>query len=287
MKTILVLTNLSKSAKNAANVALTIAAKTNANVLLLNSYLAPFAILSSEAEGRTMENYELIEKISEKELIKETKRLRKRLASMANLSHQPTINFVNSTDSLTHAIKHILHSYQVSLIVMGARSTALASLFSAVDLNGLLHNIHCPLLLVPSKYQAATVKNLVYATDLAAVDKTYIQQIANYAEMYQFHVHVCHVSAPAFIPDFKEEDEVTSFLSAIQRQEFGHLSFAHVQGKDVAKTLDQLCKKVGADALCVTYRPHGFSWQLLHQSTANKLTKNQQLPLVIMPAKLN
>lgn len=287
MKTIIVLTNLSSSAKNAANVALTMAVKTNANLLLLSSYLAPFAILSSEAEGRAMENYDLIEQVNERALIRETKRLQKRLTLLNNLSFQPSINFVNTTNSLTNAIKPILHTHQVSLILMGARNTALATLFSAIDLNGLLNTIHCPLLLIPNKYNGNSLKNLVYATDLEANDHKYIQQIAQITEQYHFHVYVCHVSAPAFVPDFKEEDEVTSFMSAIQRQELGHLSFEHLQGKNVAQTLHRLCQKVNADALCIAHRKHSFSWQLFHDSTSSKLIKNQKLPLVILPAKLS
>lgn len=73
MKKIIVLTDFSATARNAANTALNIAILLNCDVLLINSFFLPFAIFTAEAEGRSMVDTALIASASQDSLKKSQK----------------------------------------------------------------------------------------------------------------------------------------------------------------------------------------------------------------------
>lgn len=284
MKTIIVLTDFSKTARNAANAAIDIAIQIHSNILLVNSYLLPFAIFAIEAEGRSLVDSALIASVSEAGLKKEARRLRRLIDTKTTT--KPQVDVLSSIESVNQTIKNLDESKQISMMIMGIHHTSLPIIFSAIDLEPLLKLLKYPLLIVPKKHCDFPITNFVFATDLDHDDLSILRLIHHYAKLFKFNIHVCHVSRPVFVPDFIEEDQVRKFEHRVAMLGQGHITFTNLKGKNIAKVLNEFNRAIGADILGIIYNPHSLTYKLLNGSHTSQLAKNQKLPLFIFPSNL-
>jgi len=284
MKKIIVLTDFSSTARNAANAALNIATLLNCDLLLINSFFLPFAIFTAEAEGRSMVDTALIASASEDSLKKEARRLRRMINSKTELTQKPIINYLSTIESINQTIKELNETLQVSMLVMGVHRTSLPIIFSAIDIEPLLKQLKYPLLIIPKSYRNSPIKNFVFATDLGNDDIPVLRQIQEYSKKLKFDIHVCHVTKPVFIPDFIEEDKQAKFINRLAFLGHNNITFTDLKGKNVAKTLNEFNRTIGADTLGIIYNPHSFAYKLLIGSHTSQLVKHQRLPLIIFPA---
>ncbi|MFI5451372.1 universal stress protein [Pedobacter sp. UC225_61] len=284
MKKLILLTDFSKTARNAANVALEIAVKMQLDILLVNSYLTPFAIFAAEGEGRSLLDSGLIASASEDGLKKEVRRLRRIVDSKSLSAQKITIEAIATLETVSQAIKSLTKTFDIQMMVIGVHETALPVIFSAVDLDQMLHQLTCPLLIVPKKFINFKVNDFVFASNLGTGDFAVLNKIWSYAKIFKFNIHICHVSAPVFVPDFIEEEMVLKFEHHVALLGQGNITFTNLKGKNLAKTLNEFSTSIGADMLAIIYNPHSISWKLFHNSHTAKLIRNQQLPLLIFPS---
>lgn len=283
MKTLIILTDFSKTARNAATTALEIAIQLHSNVLLVNSYLLPLAIFSAEAEGRALMDSALIAAVSETGLKKEARRLKRLLNAKSDLIQKPEINILSAIDSVNQTVQTLSKSMQISMMVVGAHHTWLPFIFSAIDLKQLLAQLNYPLLIIPKNHSGITIKNFVFAADFGTDNHPLLHHLLDYAKLFNFQIHLCHVSPSVFIPDFIEEDKVANFERYIAILGQGKISFTVVKSNHVAKAINACCVAIGADLLGIIYHPHGMGWKMLHENHSAKLIRNQKLPLIIFP----
>ena len=283
MKKIIVLTDFSKTARNAANSAIEIAMQFPSDILLVHSYLLPFAIFASEAEGRSLVDSALIASSSEIGLKKEARRLKRLVDTRTWASPKPQVDTYSSMESVSAMVKTLSKSVQVSMLIMGKHHSSLPMIFSAVDLDPLLKQIKYPLLIIPTNHRAFPISNFVFATDLGRDDLAVLRVIQDYAKAFKFSIHVCHVSKPVFIPDFIEEDSVAKLTNRVALMGQGNITFTNLKGRSVARALNKFNQTIGTDMLGIIYNPHSLAYKLLNGSHTSKLVKSQQLPLIIFP----
>jgi nucleotide-binding universal stress UspA family protein len=286
MKKLILLTDFSKTARNAANIAVEMAIELQLDILLVNSYLAPFAIFAAEGEGRSLLDSGLIASASEEGLKKEARRLRRIVNPKTQLTPKINIETIATLETINQAIKSLTKSFDVQILVIGVHETTLPVIFSAIDLDQLLRQLKCPLLIVPKKFRNLKINDFVFASNLGEEDLAVLNKISSYAKFLKFNIHVCHVSAPVFVPDFLEEDKVRKFEHNVALLGQGNISFTNLKGKNIAKTLNEFNALTGADMLGIIYNPHSFGWKLFHDSHTAKLIRNQQLPLMIFPSNI-
>ena len=137
MKTLLIPTDFSKNADHAARYGLSIAQKTNATVILLNSYELPYA-----DTVMTTSLLEVMRKNSNEQLEALKKKYNAEFPDV-------DIDIMSSMNNSIRAIKTHAERLQVRLELERERRQ---------DLNVSLHNVWCPdapLLPTPEKYDAA------------------------------------------------------------------------------------------------------------------------------------
>jgi len=283
MKTLIILTDFSKNARNAANAALEIAVKLNSKLLLVNSYLMPVAVVSAESEGRGMIDTSLITSASTSGLKKEARRLKALLNKMTVTIRKPEVGYLATMDSIHDVVKILSEKLQISMMVIGAHETSLPRLFSEINLQALLGQLSYPLVIIPKNHRDFAIKNVVFATDLDEEDLSMLRKIDNCGRTFGFHLHVCHVSSTPFVPDFNEEDKVAWFQHHVALLGQGNITFTNLKGRSLAKAMNNFNASIGADLLAIIYHPHSLAWKLLHENHSAKLIRNQKLPLLIFP----
>lgn len=287
MKKIIVLTDFSKTARNAANAAVEIACQLNANILLVNSYLLPFTVFAMEGEGRTLIDSSLISSVSETGLKNETRRLRRIIDAKIGLSKKILVESLSSIESIHQTMIELNRSAQVAMVVMGVHQSSFPVMCSAIDLESLLSLMDCPILILPNKHQGFPIKNFVFATNLADGDIAVLARMLSLAKSFDFHIHVCHVSKSGFVPDFNEEDKVQKFMHDTIKFNDRRISFTILKSLHIVKTLNEFSKSINADMIGIIYNPHSLGWKLFHQSHTSKIIKHQYLPLLIFPQHLS
>lgn len=286
MKTIIVLTDFSKTARDAANSAIEIACQLDLAILLINSYQLPFAKFSAEAEGRSIVDSALIASVSESGLKKEARRLRSIINKKTAAASKPKITTFASSESIAQTIKNLNHSLEISMMIVGMHHSSLPAIFSAVDFEPLLKQLNYPLLIIPKNYRGSPIANFVFATNLGHEDLSFLRLIQPYAKKFKFSIHVCHVDKPVFVPDFIKEDKLMKFERHVAMLENGKITFTLLKGTNIVKVLDQFNSSIGADILAIIYNPHSLFYNLLNSNHTAKLTKNQKLPILIYPSSL-
>jgi nucleotide-binding universal stress UspA family protein len=286
MKKIIVLTDFSKSARNAADAALEIASMSSCNILLVNSFFLPFVIFSAEAEGRSLVDSVLIASASESNLKKEARRLRRGIVAKSELPFKPTVEYLATIESINQTIKDLNESTQTSMILMGVHRSSLPIIFSAIDLEPLLNEISCPLLIIPKNHKSTPIHDLVFAVDLKDDNLAVLKQILNFAKTFNFKTHVCHVSKPVFTPDFIAEDQLAKFKRRVSLVGQHSVTFTNLKAKNVANALNEFNQTIGADMLGIVYNPHSFTYKLFNGTHTSQLIKSQKLPLLIFPSHL-
>lgn len=284
IRKIIVLTDFSKTARNAANIALEMAIKLQLDILVVNSYLAPFAIFAAEGEGRSLLDSGLIDTSSEEGLKKEARRLRRFVNSRPQSGAKISIDTISTLETVNQTIKTLMKTIEVQLVVIGVHETALPIFFSGIDIDQLLGQVICPVLIVPRKFKALKVDDFVFASNLDVEDLSILRELTTYAKTFSFNIHVCHVSKPVFVPDFIEEDNVRRFDHRVALLGQGNITFTDLKGKNLTKTLNEFNKSIAADMLGISHKPHSFVWKLLYGSHTPKLIRTQQLPMMIFPS---
>jgi len=144
INTIMVLTELDKSAKIAAEYALTLAQELKTNILLYNSFLLqslPFESLPGDTNTRIIKNsYEYLEK--------EVKRL-KGIANCNELSFNPEIFYLSEEGELADNIFEVLKNERIMLIVKGGRFDHDEDDLVGVSFQAILKRVRLPILIVP------------------------------------------------------------------------------------------------------------------------------------------
>lgn len=286
MKKLIILTDFSKTASNAANIAFEIAIKLHLDVLLVNSYLTPVAIFAAEGEGRAPFDMSIIAHASENGLKKEAKRLCRVIDSKPAGGRKTVVETISTLESVHEVITRLTKSKEVKLVVAGVHESRFPFIFSGMDVHQLLQELNCPLLIVPKTFRHLTVNNLMFASNIGRGDLEIINKLYSCSRSHNFHLHVCHVSKPVFVADFNEEDKVLQFGHNLSKIGGGGICLNELEGANLVKSLNRFIAATGIDMIAIIYHPHSLGWKFFHENHTSKLIKNQRLPMLIFPANL-
>jgi nucleotide-binding universal stress UspA family protein len=146
MKYILVLTDFSKSAINAAGYAAHLAERLHVNLLLFNSYLIP----DLGFDSWKFADISLLSKGSENKLLIEAERLRSNIKNIRG-SFKPEIESISSEGEIAENVKTIIQERKnISMVVMGGwQLTNNDDALFGMEITKVLKKVKCPTIIVP------------------------------------------------------------------------------------------------------------------------------------------
>lgn len=143
-KIVLVLTDFSKSAGNAADFALIMAEKFSANVLLFNSWFNPI----EEFDICPVENYPILIQKSKEKLDKETQRLKSIMTENSSV-FKPTISCISGEGTLIENARRLIEEKFIIMICMGGRKQSNEDYLFGTEINSILNTVQLPVVIVP------------------------------------------------------------------------------------------------------------------------------------------
>jgi len=285
MKKILVLTDFSKHAANAAELGALLCARLNTNLLLFNTYVTTSA---TPFVGTPWMAEDLIwgEDDSKDNLNKLAAQLKLFIKQDRPGETAPVIYCDNGEGKLGNIVPYIIHKEKVELIVMGARAEDPDddNLFGS-DLNSVIQKTNRPVLVIPSKVDPNKLHKVIFATDFDEADIKAIHYLDKLGKLLNFQLEIVHIIQPGKDTMVKGQKEM-ALEEKVARLNYPQITYHEVEGGHFADNIMRIYKEAGAGLLAMVHHQHSFIMRMLHQSATKSILDNQEVPLMIFPSKM-
>lgn len=284
MKKILVLTDFSDNARQAAEAAVTFAGKLQANIILFNTYVSEPVM--SEYGGTPWPAEQLLWADESKEKLKLLKKdLQQLVKQLPADDHHPSIDDRHDMGNLGKRVKSILQQEQIELIIMGARTgKTWEHLLMGSDTSAVIEHTNRPVLILPESRPIRKLQKVTLATDFDQPDQKAVHYLTHMGRIFGFSLDIVHVSLWGEKP--VDDTLKTAFKNHVAKYHFPAINYHEVSGKDLVKRVNHLCASNDSDLLVLVHDRHNWLNRLLKQNQAQALLDNQQLPVMIVPAAI-
>lgn len=273
MQTILVPTDFSASAYNAALYAIALAADIKATKIILYHAYQPYIADDPELGLPLQFDVEEFKQISESGLTKMKNILQAELSSSIELSSESDYN------TITNGIMHACKKHNAELIVMSIAATdskleeALIG-SSAVDV---AKQSEIPVIIVPAETKYKKLQKILLALDLKKVaSATPVHEIKKLLDATSAQLDVLHVEANNS-NETEFENELAIFNSLFSNY---NPKVYFLQGKTFVDTINDFALRNETDLIIVIPKKHGLFEGLFKQSHTKALAYHSHIPIM-------
>lgn len=276
---LLVPTDFSKNAQKAVDYAVTIADKTNAEIVLLHAY----QIIDTTSQTRKLlfeeYNYSIAKKLND-----ELKIQRNRIAKI-----NPEIK-VTAELSDNAAKKSIIEEGATTdLIVMGTQgATGFKRIFMGSVTASVIGNATIPVLAIPRSYQWEQPKNILLATNRFEQDPEILRPLFKLIEVFDAALHIIVFSDTDTANEAELQQQAKNlelYLKDLEKlRKETKVTGTHLKGGEFEDTLQQYVDEASIDMLAmITYR-RNFLENIFHRSATKRMAYRTRIPLLAIPA---
>lgn len=150
---------------------------------------------------------------------------------------------------------------------------------SHFNLQAIVNQINCPVLLLPDNLSNQDVKRMVYLTDLRFCQRHVIAYLDKFERSSVLLAHICEKGLPDLAPSYGDQ----LFHDTIRHHAAGsEIFFSHIKETNTEKMVDTLVNTMKTDVLvCLSKRTH-FN-QLLGEELPKRLPDHISVPMLVFP----
>lgn len=284
MKTILVPTDLSEAADNAARYAIHLAKTLKANVKLCNAIKVPLESSMAANIVWPVYDYNDLEKDVSKELEHLAKKLMTEDRDNSSLqSFHPRIEICCGAGLVTDVVKSIVEKERIALVVMGMSGAGKVSRFLlGSNSRDLIDTANSPVLLIPHTATFKPIEKVTFATNLSQDDIGLIHSLAGLVRAFNAELLISNLSD---ISKRKQDHQkvVDSFLTDVTcKVNYPKIYYRQVSTKEIDEGLEWISLYTQVSMLAIVHhKPVMFS--LFDKSHTQKLAKHITIPLLVFP----
>ena len=276
MKTILIPTDFSASADNAARYAVALAKGIQANIKLCHAVMVPVEAPFAAGASVPILALDALEQEA-KDKIK---------ALSAELSQQhPAVSYQTELGSIREMVRKIEKQGNICMAVMGMSGAGgLEKFLMGSSSREMVDATILPLLLVPSKARFQTPQRIAFATDLNQQDIGVLHVLAGMARHFNAAISIIHVGEKAIDEQMDSQAKVTSFLNDISNKvNYHNIYYQYVKRDTIDEGLEWITKSGQVDILAMVHHKHTLFQDLLQGSHTHRLRKKTEIPLLVFP----
>jgi nucleotide-binding universal stress UspA family protein len=274
MKTILFPTDFSDNANNALEVAMEIAERSKANLVLFNAFWVPVYQFDNPAEITVKEKR--FRNTSLEEL--------KELEKMMKAAHPNLNTEVKTKNGFTaDAITDIAEEAQADLIVMGtAGASGLKEKIMGSNTVDVINKATRPVLAVPTKCSTANFDKIAFASNYEKDEPEEIAFLVKIAKLFNSEIVIVHVGNDDF--NIGESDQV--LLSRLKTEvivntHYPKLKYEVLKG-NVVEELDDFISKTNVGLISMVTSKKHFLSKIFTKSYTQKMAFHSHIPLLAM-----
>lgn len=274
METILIATDFSQPATNAAQYAAQLGAQLKAGYLVLyHAYkLSP---VSRETPESIILSHEKMQDCTEK-LLSE---LREALLPLANKD----MLILTKADSLPLEIgvTSLAETCEAKLLVIGSERDILKKLLMGSSTKKLLKTCNLPILIVPPQAKFKPIRKIVMGCDLKDVADTIpIARFIHLINNFRAQLTVINVSkTDRELLTRDEKDERDSFYDLFEALD---PTIQYIKESDVSKGLLDYAGQIDAQLIVVVAKKHSFIERITKASVSGELAATSEIPILVI-----
>lgn len=260
MKTLIVPTDFSDTAKNAAMFAAGIAAQTeDAQIILYNSFEKKYA-------DRITIMLEALEELKQELL--------------AGYPDLKITCMAEEESSFTTGLERLVRHQKADMIVMGITgATRLAQLFMGSNTLDMVEKNVCPVMIIPPDATFTGIKNVVLTSDFKDVDKTIpVKPLQDILSLFNPFVHVVNVDSEHYVElteEYKsEKQKLDTILDGYQHE------FYFIRIFDFIEAISNFTDDYNIDLILTVPKNHSFLGGLFRSSATKKLKYHTHVPMI-------
>jgi len=279
MKTIIIINDGSAEAKHAGELALQIALKINANLLLANA----------QKTGVLTPVKEYILTSGNKEAGSEAfSGLIGYLKSLTPTDH-PTDTFkpdITEIDVSAYHEKELIQliiKRNIWMIVKGLTETPVINHETKpINIHGVLNRVCCPLLIVPAHFSIREFERIVYMADLRYCKIPILRHLVELAKPYDASLMVAHISAKGLVP-IEDHYAASLFCETVSNNiKYDGLIFNNIKERNAQKALDIMVHEMQTDLVVVINHRFHFE-EIMGRYITDILPEHITIPLMVFP----
>lgn len=285
MKNILIATDFSANAANAAKYGYALASQLHANIVLLNSFLAPEATPQGNMIGWPLEDYNTLLEDSRFQV----EQFKSELGEIKTEGEfRPAITCISEMGTLTETVLGQTARLDIGLTILGTHhGNTLDTLITGNHCRQLIDATTKPLLVVPSALSYKPVEKIAFASafDRPQEDLETIYELITFAR---------RLNAEILLTNVYDDTRPTSYHDRIMQDMLSEISnkanypgiyYRLVRQFSVEAGLDYLCEHGRIGMLAMVHHPHTWLSQIITGSHTQKMAKHPKVPLMVFPAK--
>lgn len=267
MKNILILTDFSSTARNAALYALNMF-KGDSDVVfkLLNAYDLEFS-----GSPYVMQVKEEMAFESEKGLKQEIKVLKRAFPSA-------DLQALTSFGVLIDVVNDYIGKNQPHLIVLGCRGeSALENFLLGSNAYQVIKSIKWPIMVIPKSAEFKKPEKIVFATDLKDIkSKRAISSIRDIVERHGSSLVFVNVLGDEYVNRLDAESKIAAHFPNTE------LNFNFIEGEDVSQAIFKFMDENDAEIVAMVRRDVSFFDRIFHPSITKKMVLQPEYPMLIL-----
>jgi len=271
MKTILVATDFSSPAANAANYAADMALAINANLLLV--YICQVPLGYNEIPVPVTETGIMEE--SEKDILELKKKLMERTGNRLNIHTEVRVGIF-----FRQELTFVCASVEPYAVVMGGQGTTAAEhLFFGSHTVSAMKYLAWPLIVVPPGSIFSSIKKILLACDYDTVLNTIpLDEITLLVKDFNAELHVLNICRK------QETNPNVEFETGVLKEMLGLLNpeYHVITSKYTDEAIMSFAQKNDMDLLIMLPQPHDLLDKLIHKSHSKQMVLHSHVPVMAL-----
>jgi len=280
MKNIVLPTDFSENAWNAAKYALELFKEEDCTFYIVNTYTPAIAnsrFMAAAINGMSIEEgISLASKKGLQTIVQKIKR------EYPNLKH--TYNTISSFSLLVDEIKEIVEEKNIDLIVTGTKgSSGVEEVFMGSNTVRIIKSIkNCPVLAIPEHFDFSRPLEIAFATDFNRFySHSELEPLLALAKTFNSVIRIVHVQY-----EIKALTELQHFNLGMLRKYFDEVEhYVHTVSKlnSVSKTLEVFSTELDVHLLAMLNYQHSYMEKMTREPVVKRVAFHTQIPLLVIP----
>ena len=285
MKKILIPTDFSLPAENAAHYALALAKNLKADILLCNAFKVPSEAPTAPQVAWPLMDYKELKQEVTSELDSLVKLLSDQSCVVDEEEYCPHLAFESGVGSVCDVVSSLVKKGKAELVVMGMAGAGLLTQFIlGSNAKEMIEKASVPLLLVPFEASFKNIRQIAFATDLKEEDLFAIKFIISMALPLNAQVTIVHITNKEVGPHSNVQRKIDAFLQKIATDiNFSGMKYEYVWNIDIDNGLDWIATQEELDVMAISHHHHNLLAKIFKGSHTQKLSRHTKIPLLVFP----
>ncbi|TYR34447.1 universal stress protein [Sphingobacterium phlebotomi] len=278
MKTIIITTDFSESALNAARYATKLAKSINANQIVL------YHAYDNLPVGTDLPMTDVVPSLIEEQSFSNLRTVQAELEQVLGEDSGVGIHLITNNFPLLRGIEGLAEEWHANLVVAGTTGRGnLEQVLIGSNTVNLASSLKLPLLIVPADADYEPIQKVVFACDLRKVShSTPIAEIGQWLERLGAELLVLNVTLERkrANPDtIMEQYKMHALLDVYQPE------YHYTTSDDIAEEIEDFAEDHDAGLIVTIPKSYGFFERLFRRSVSKQLIKKSDIPLLLLREK--